>query len=178
MRDQIRTLQRRVKNRFKTLTESYDFRTFSLPSFVEWLEERRQRPLRLVPWSLPAPLFGAWLTSTACDYVFYEKQTAPLHQLHIQIHEMAHILCEHPTVDVDSPAGKTLFRELAHPSPQQISQPVALRLAHSSAEEYEAERLASLIQQRILRYAGLHKLLTTPSSEQDLEGYLRVLKLD
>lgn len=173
-------IRRRMQTRLREIARAYDFQTFTLPDFAAWLAAQRGRPLSFVPFALPAPLFGAWLQGEDRDFIFYERDTSPLHQAHIQIHELAHILCGHPTIAPGTPAGdafvEMLTRQTAEASPSPAGS-VALRFECAPEQEREAETLAALIQQQVLHHAGLDRLMSSPSSDQALDSYLRSLNL-
>ncbi|MFG2297164.1 hypothetical protein [Streptomyces sp. NPDC048603] len=70
------------------------------------IEQHRGRPLVLSP--LPeragatAGLCGLWIALGDADHIFYETSTSPLHQQHIILHEIAHLLLDHGNTDGDS----------------------------------------------------------------------------
>lgn len=113
----------------------------------------RRRPIQLCPISMQdETLYGAWLASDDVDYVFFERDTARVHQEHIIIHELSHILCGHTTYTVrpDSIATDAILTRT---------------LRRHSREELEAENLAHAIQEAFIRQAGLGALTlvsTTP----------------
>lgn len=97
--------RRNVKARMRQLLDEidYDFSHFTLEEFARWLEDRRGRRIVFVPWTMPPALSGAWAAECGgSDYIFYEEHTHPLHQAHIKLHELAHMLCGHSTVEVGS----------------------------------------------------------------------------
>lgn len=57
---------------------------------------------------MPAEMFGCWVRLAGKDYIFYEEHTAHLHQAHIQLHELAHILCGHKTLEMAEQPALTL----------------------------------------------------------------------
>ncbi|MER7406717.1 hypothetical protein ABT373_30670 [Streptomyces sp. NPDC000070] len=71
---------------------------------------------------------GMWVATAQADYVLYEEQTSPMHQRHIILHEIGHMVCGHP-----SAAG------------------IALRMRYSDRQEQEAELMASLIMETAAR---------------------------
>ena len=170
-------LQRRMRARLRDIAQAYDFQTFTLPNFAAWLAAQRGRALNFVPFALPAPLFGAWLQGADQDFIFYAQDAAPLHQAHIQLHELAHILCEHPTLTPGTPEGNAFIALLTLQTPDADAPGVALRLAYTEEQEREAETLAALIQQQVLAQAGRERLVSAPSSNGTLDAYLRSLQL-
>jgi hypothetical protein len=73
------------------------------------LAERRGRPIRLVahPITVPGP-FGLWFMTESMDVIFYQSETTRPHQDHIILHEIGHIIAEHPSDDRDHQDGDAL----------------------------------------------------------------------
>ena len=116
---------------------------FDLDAFCAELAARRGRPLHLRPvpgLNADAPC-GLWIGTAAADHVFYDPGTSPLHAEHIVLHELAHILSGH------SGAGGTLGRLFPDLDPAMVSQ-VLGRVGYTTAQEREAEMIASLIRGR------------------------------
>ncbi len=68
---------------------------FDLDTFVALLARQRGRQLHLIPMAQPAA--AADLTATSVvgpgvDYVFYVDSSSSLHQSHIVLHEIAHLI--------------------------------------------------------------------------------------
>ena len=169
-------MHRSTKARMKALlTElDYDFSRFTLDGFARWLAKRRGRPIVFVPWEMPPNLSGAWVASDGQDYIFFDQDTQPIHQTHIKLHEMAHMLCDHPTLRVE-PEQALL---VADPTISRI----LLRSTRSDQEELEAETLATLIQERILRHASRQREIDGVSWDRDFaksfSSYLGTVELD
>lgn len=113
-----------------------------LESFTARLERRRNRPIRLVPFtSAPGMPCGLWVSTAEADYVYYERGTTRFHAGCIALHEIAHMLLGH-----DGPhARQDLARLMApgvHPSLVTL---ILGRSAYATSEEREAETLASRI---------------------------------
>jgi hypothetical protein len=148
----------------------YDFSRFEMEGFARWLERRRGRRVLFVPWRMPASVSGIWLADPDFEFVFYEQHTPPLHQSHIQLHEMAHMLCGHSTLEIGPQQVHVLLRQTA-------ADPAFLQLLlcspHSREVDLEAEMLASLIQERVLHHHRLRELTrAVPSDAADLMAYL------
>ena len=122
---------------------------FDLDAFCDEVASRRGRPLirRPVPGlSAEAPC-GLWIGTDQADHVFYDPGTSPLHAEHIVLHELAHILSGHAGADV---AFARLFPDL-DPAPVRR---VLGRVSYTTAQEREAEMMASLIRGRSARPPG------------------------
>ncbi|MEV5598087.1 hypothetical protein [Streptomyces sp. NPDC052496] len=85
---------------------------------------------------------GLWLATDTDDHIFFEARTAPLHQEHIVLHEIGHLLFDHQMAADGRHGG--LGTVLADLSPRLIQRLLA-RTNYSTRQEQEAEMLASLI---------------------------------
>jgi Zn-dependent peptidase ImmA (M78 family) len=110
----------------------------------ERLAELRGRPIRLLAQRIPANgPFGVWLAGTDADVIVYQEQTTPAHQDHIILHELGHLLAEHPSDEGDD----ELLRQL-YPDAEPDSIRHALRRpGYNDEHEREAENVATLILQ-------------------------------
>jgi hypothetical protein len=159
----------RIRARLQTLLDGldYDFSRFTLDGFKDWLERRRGRPIVFVPRAMPATLFGAWVQGIDADYVFFEQDTPLIHQAHNQLHELAHMICGHPTVVVGPQQVGALLRHAGSiTDPTLFVESLLLRSAHSDEHELEAETLTALIQERVLQHARLDALWQGISTER------------
>jgi hypothetical protein len=115
---------------------------FDLGQFVAGLERQRRRPIRLRPFSSgPGVPCGLWIGTAEADYVYHEAGTTPFHATHIALHELAHMLLGH----LHTAAWEQLIGLLAPDVDQALIQLILGRSAYSTAEERDAETLASLI---------------------------------
>jgi hypothetical protein len=131
----------------------YDLLRFSLSGFIGWMEEQRnQRQILLMARTLPPSLSGAWLSTEHCDYIFYDSDALVLHQRHIQLHELSHILCGHEALVCGDEEDMQLAPSQQASALQFEWQSPFLRLGfpRSHQMEREAEFLASLIHLQIL----------------------------
>lgn len=118
---------------------------FDLTEFTARLERQRNRPIRLRPFAFaPGMPTGLWIGTAEADYVYYEQDTTPFHATLIALHEIAHILLGHhgPT------AWQNLARHVAPDVHPTLARLILGRSAYDTAEEREAETLASLILER------------------------------
>lgn len=115
---------------------------FDLGQFVAALERQRARPIRLRPFSsAPGCPCGLWIGTADADYIYHEAGTTPFHATHIALHEIAHMLLGHRYT-----AGWDEFISLLAPDVDQaLIQLILGRSAYGTAEEREAETLASHI---------------------------------
>lgn len=124
-------------------------RPFALDSFCEMLARRRGRPLRLLPMpGVNAAPCGLWVSTDETDYVFHQVATTPLHQEHIILHELAHMIFDHAALR--EPAERVQSRLLPGLDPEMVATVLA-RTAYTTEQELEAETLADLIGGRAQR---------------------------
>ncbi|GAA2990521.1 hypothetical protein [Streptomyces fulvorobeus] len=118
---------------------------FSLDVLCRRVEKLRDRPLHLH--QLPqeaasAGVCGLWLATSSADHVFYEGQTSRLHQEHIVLHELGHILFGHNALQQGVSDGiEKLLPDLDMGRVQRLLG----RTNYTTRQEQEAEMLASLI---------------------------------
>jgi hypothetical protein len=116
---------------------------FDLGQFLARLVLQRNKLIYLHPFtSGPGVPCGLWIGTADADHVFHEEGTTPWHKTHIVLHEIAHMLLGH---DGGTRAWHGLARLLAPDVDPSLVRLVMGRSAYTSAEEREAEILASLI---------------------------------
>lgn len=117
-----RELRRRCKRELRELNIQPPLRVEEL---CRQLGNSRNRPIRLVPHPLPVPgPFGAWIATESTDYILYQQETTKVHQDHIILHEVGHIMAGHRSGEPGQPLWRTSYDE---------------------AREQEAELVASII---------------------------------
>jgi hypothetical protein len=116
---------------------------FTVDAFCVNLGSARGRPVRLraIPVEVDAPC-GLWVSTDEADYVFHQAGTSPLHQEHIILHELAHMIFDHTRGgDSSDDLRRELFPDL---DPDVVSRVLA-RTSYDSLQEQQAETLADLI---------------------------------
>ncbi|MEU5429124.1 hypothetical protein AB0H73_26520 [Streptomyces olivoreticuli] len=116
---------------------------FSAQELCARLAVERDRPLRLL--ALPTPTVpgtpsGLLLAVDTEDFILYDAQTSPLHQEHIIVHEIGHLVCNHRSAVDD----RELHRHLDIGDPRSVRQVLA-RIRYGDEQEQEAEMIATLI---------------------------------
>lgn len=83
--------------------------------FVARLAEALERPIRLHPVAFAGDLVsGAWLQGrSGAAHILYEAQSPAIHQAAIILHECAHILAGHETLEIDDSTETALQAVLA-----------------------------------------------------------------
>ena len=168
----MRSIKAKMRSLLAEVETKYDFSQFTMESFRSWIEQQRGKELNFVPWAMPPSMSGAWLSSDKSEYIFYEKNTPTIHQGHIQLHELAHILCGHPTIKVGAEKITMLFRQVIDGCVDQEDQSLLLRSAQSGEAEIEAEVLASFIQNKVIQNGRFQELLRKITEEGDSVDFL------
>jgi hypothetical protein len=115
---------------------------FDVRALCDQVAGVRCRPIRLLPAPRPDPsVCGIWISSSVADYLVYDPTTSPVHQDHIILHELGHLLCRHPGI-VRAASGRT-----STPAAQ-VPRIVVAITRYDSIDEIEAELVASLLRGR------------------------------
>jgi hypothetical protein len=142
-------LDQHLRSHCKTIINTMPIPSpFGLEKFRANTERHRGRPLLLIPTNTTADCSGLWIGTTEGDYIFYERNTTPLHQWHIVGHEIGHMLFGHRGTPIsDDEFARLLFPNL---DPDLVQSALA-RSAYTDTEEEEAETFATLLLDHIHR---------------------------
>ncbi|MEV4611209.1 ParH-like protein [Kitasatospora sp. NPDC049258] len=146
---------------------------FEIAGFLGALSVQLDRPIELIP--LPtgvrAPC-GLLISTDRADYIGFPTDTTPLHQQHIVLHEVGHLLCGHRgglgggLGAADSGTAGPLFPHLSG----ELIRRVLGRTVYTDLQEQEAELFASLALHRTSRARPTTP--TAPAGEQGPAGRL------
>ncbi|CAL9451014.1 hypothetical protein SUDANB58_02448 [Streptomyces sp. enrichment culture] len=130
------------------------------------LGEHLGKPIRLIPWALPVPgPFGLWMSRRDEEVIFYQEETTRVHQDHIILHEVGHILADHQD---DGDIGDDL-PDLGPEFPHDLTTRGFRRTCYSEDYEREAELIATIIQE----WAVIIDYITPRAPEDPALGPLR-----
>ncbi|GAA2139486.1 hypothetical protein GCM10009760_21850 [Kitasatospora kazusensis] len=163
---QRRQLWRRCRRIADTLPVSAEFDHTALTAS---LSQRLGRPLELLP--LPSSSCGPCgllISTDRAEYIGYPSHTSPLHQRHIVLHEVGHLLCGHRG---DSVLGPAAAEALLPSLPGELIHRVLGRSVYTEVQEQEAEVFASLVlhravQQRPVRLPGRPPVAAGPADAE------------
>ncbi|GAB4528374.1 MAG: hypothetical protein OHK0046_47190 [Anaerolineae bacterium] len=79
---------------------------------MEFVAQYLQRPILCVLFSFSPGISGAWIRGQFKDFIFFHVDTHPIHQTHIKLHEIAHMLLKHPLKSVYDVLSPELITEL------------------------------------------------------------------
>ncbi|MGH3548711.1 MAG: hypothetical protein ACRDQU_11505 [Pseudonocardiaceae bacterium] len=124
-----------------------------VPELCRRLAVSRGRPIYLRPWPLivPGP-FGLWIGRSNEDHIFYQQETTPVHQAHIILHEVGHVIADHPSDETD----------LDVMSDEGVPIRAYRRTCYEEAYEREAELVATII----LEWVNTLNILDTQPATQ------------
>ena len=134
---------RRLRKRCRALLRELDVRPpLDVRELCERLARQRGRPIRLVahPIKVPGP-FGLWFMTATMDVIFYQRETTRPHQDHIILHEIGHIIADHPSDEGDDQAWDALEED---DRPSGTTRALR-RTCYDSTYEREAELIATFI---------------------------------
>ncbi|MFI0806359.1 hypothetical protein [Streptomyces echinatus] len=117
---------------------------FNINALIDQMEERRGRPISLIPMPLPPDrgLCGMWVVTPDVDYVIYQAKARKAHQGHIVLHEIGHMLCDHESTPAEEEEISRLLLPNIEPA---LVRTVLGRTCYDRSEEKAAELVASLI---------------------------------
>lgn len=136
----------RLRRRCRSIVNQIELpQPFSIDALCQNIADRRDRGLYLHPLLPEASLVGVcglWLATTSDDHIFYEQQTSRLHQEHIVLHELGHMLFNHyATSEEQADAVGLLLPDL---NPRVVRR-FLHRTNYTTRQEQEAEMLASVM---------------------------------
>ena len=138
------SLRRQCHQRLQKLGLS---RSFSVETLCAQLATYRGRPLyvQALPGvaSLTGPC-GVWLETETEDFIFYESNTSQLHQDHIVLHEIGHMLRQHTATDL---LPDSVFEDLFRDLDRGMVTRLLGRSSYGSWQEREAETVAGILRE-------------------------------
>ncbi|MEV5847760.1 regulator component [Streptomyces sp. NPDC051985] len=138
---------------------------FSTRDLRESIADLRGKPIVLRPLktlgAVDAPC-GIRLETPTADFLFYEEGASVHHQRHILTHELCHVFFDHPgSIEVDADTAHSLG---VNPT---LVMRMSGRTSYSTADEREAETMASILRHRIYR----EKELPSPNPNKGADSW-------
>ena len=154
----------------------FDFTAFTLDGFLRFVGETKGREMIAIPWSMPPTLFGAWISDgdEPKEYIFYRNDVSSIHQIHIQLHELSHFLFGHPTIRINR---QFIADVIAGTASLPFDDLLQLRSPKRTDFDTQAETLANLIQERVIRNSQIDRLIHDTSPEEKLAHFLKTMGL-
>ena len=147
----------------------YSFAQFELESFVRCVEKQCGRHIVFIATDFPPGYDGAWISAKdeLVEYICFDRTLSPLHQVHVKLHELGHIICGHQTLTLSQAEMKQLLASQGDLS-------VLLCRTNETMprrQEREAEMVAMVIQTWANARTGSG---TSPSSSPAGTSYLSI----
>ncbi|WP_328972268.1 ParH-like protein [Streptomyces sp. NBC_00239] len=166
--------RRRLWRRCRRIAATLPVReNFDADALAADLSARLGRPVELLPLSWPSSgPCGLLMSTDRADYIGYPVDTTPLHQRHIVLHEVGHLLCGHRDGSgrLAPATAATLLPNLSG----ELVRRVLGRTGYTDTEEQEAELFASLVLHRAAR-AGRPPAAAADLGSADTAARLRSL---
>ncbi|MEO8610895.1 MAG: hypothetical protein ABI690_23565 [Chloroflexota bacterium] len=149
----------------------YNFRQFEIENFVHHLEAQRARSIVCVPYDFRPDVTGVWIPAETADYIFYTRYTHPVHQIHIVLHEIAHMLLKHEHMRITEvlPSDADIFH---------LARDVGFMNSSRNQDDHqeqEAEAFVYLIQQQLVAVQRFDQLTRAVTSIKGLERFTDTL---
>jgi Zn-dependent peptidase ImmA (M78 family) len=93
---------------------------------------------------VPGP-FGLWFGLADRDCIFYQRETTPAHQAHIILHELGHLIADHPSDESDPDSFAADMRVRPPEGGVREASKARRRTCYDSRHEQEAELIATII---------------------------------
>ncbi|MFF5085324.1 hypothetical protein ACFY36_50495 [Actinoplanes sp. NPDC000266] len=138
----VRRYEQRLRDLKITIPTPFDAR-----AFCDHVAEQRGRPMTVIMMDAgeaTAPC-GLWLATKKADYIVVDSTVPPVMRDHILLHETAHIICDHRGLLNVTP--EMLQLDVLDPAVVErvLGRNSGINDRYDTAEEREAEGLASVI---------------------------------
>lgn len=170
--------ERELRRRCRHLLRDLDIQPpLDVTELCRRLGRQRGRPIELYPYPIEVPgPFGLWFGLADRDCIFYQQETTPAHQAHIILHELGHLVADHPSDETALDAAEAGMRSDPPEGSRTVGSKARRRTCYDSHHEREAELIATIILEwasvlDILhrdppRDPGLHRLSTSLGHHQ------------
>jgi len=158
--------ERQLRRHCRSLLRELDIRPpLDVTALCASLADHRGRPIRLADYPFPVPgPFGVWLEMEHTDYIFYQRETSPAHQVHITLHEIGHLIADHH--------GDGLPALLSPGPPPEAVRRALGRTSYDTEQEHAAETIATLILQWASVLDAVVPRLSASPAERRMHGAL------
>ena len=152
----------------------YDFAQFEVVDFLKHIEKLRGTPIFFESVRMNLELYGFCWQSADAVYAVINSRLHPTHQVHVLLHEIAHLLLGHRMVDLNNILDSALIDALGIPAGLGHLRSARLPDRHDPQEQ-EAEMLVALLHQRVASAQRLHALHVELTSIPEMRPFARGL---
>ena len=133
---------------------SYDFETFELQTFVNWVARQHGKPIEVCPYDILLPgLFGFWISRDEREIICYYNGLSPFISLITILHELGHIFLNHTSLFISDDL-KDVLSLILREKQENINRYTLLKrdmFDGNTLTELEAEVWAHMVYYRIKR---------------------------
>jgi hypothetical protein len=158
-------------SRVQTILDAlaYPFNHFQIDHFIAHIANYRNKPILALPLPLNRTLYGVWIPAQKRDYIFCNDSLQPIHQTHVFLHEIAHMLLEHRLHRVDTVLPPDLHDHLGGQYLLGRMRIAPNDVLVKNDEEQESEQFVYLIQKQLVRAHRLAELTRESTSIEQLK---------
>lgn len=132
------------------------------------MAQQRGRPIYIRRRDLSADLFGVWLPGARVDYIFINKNHQGVQQIHTTLHELAHILLDHPRRPLNGVLSPEILQRLEIEIAEGCARYVPTTQIEQRPEEREAEEFVFQLQEQVIQADRLRELTAVGTSIETL----------
>ncbi len=137
----------------------YNFTQFTLDDFIRAIATHRNRPICPRPWTFTNNMLtGVWIPAPKRDYILFSRDSPPVYKIHIILHEVAHMLLNHPIYFIAEMGSTGRFRQINN-------------YRELNEHELEAEEFVGYIHTAVYQAKRLQQLTQTTTSIQSLQHF-------
>jgi hypothetical protein len=152
-----------------------DFARFSVQGLVQKVEQIRNRRIYLFSLPMAGGMDGAWISDAECpnEYILYDAHLSPIHQVHTQLHELGHMLCNHETLRLSRDGLEGLLKAVQRQRLTAKDSELLMRAWDTDdGREAEAEAVAMVIQSSAIQASRLETLSWAASDNDVVSRFL------
>lgn len=153
----------------------YDFKRFTVQDFINHIIQLRERHIVLVPYYFERDLHGVFVRAKSADYVFYNDDGHPVHKVHNILHELGHIVLNHPGMPLDKVIAPEYLAQIGTDQAGRVCAHFRTIVPGNSREEQEAEAFVRHLQREIIVANRLEQLTGRSSSIDNVVKFTRSL---
>jgi hypothetical protein len=148
---------------------AYPFDHFQLDHFIAHIAQYRNKPILTLTVPFVPSLYGVWIPAKQRDYIFCNDRLQPIHQTHVILHEIAHILLQHRLHRVDDVLPPHLREQMGEQHLMGRMRVAPNYWSVENREEQESERFVYVIQKQLVRTKRLTELTRESTSIERLK---------
>jgi hypothetical protein len=147
---------------------NYDFNRFGMKHFIRHVSDHHGKVIIPRVMDCYEGLFGVWFAEETADYICINNSLHPTHKIHIILHEIAHILLNHPRVPLAHVLSPNIVKEFGWEEVEGYATLAPQKNLLKMPHEHESEAFAFHIQELVFAAHRWHELTANDSSIEAL----------